>query len=557
LDLKVWFANDQGLELPEEIKLPLVEAISPYNAQIAQLKQQIGRTFPRQAMKDTSSASIMDAKTQITKLHGISILESARQPLESNLCQALTREHNGVNDNAMINVVIGAEVNLHGDAVLAAADASRAAGNAPNSVLAAGASILGPGRVDAARQAVDKLIDLFAHSGLSDSRDESFDFGKIAMDDAARACFLAARADRKAEAMIKAVEARGAKSLFLKFLRSLGGPVSRDAVLAGIATTIAWGPLTRKRISRETARNLPWYLRLYATLLGVSVDGSRHEAERFCGISNQEILTSWSVTELAYLTLMGERADPERLFAFQVLVGLLISNGPGSISAQGAKGAVSADGPQAPERVQINKAMVGFLAHTGYSHGGAGYEGITFLVEQFRDTRLADPGDPNHSLDLKGMAKRYAQAYGSEKAALKEVGGERRAIPGVNHPVFKDKPVNKDPREVFLDELFNERGEYNVFHEYYKELVRALFEEGVTRNVFCINIDAVIGALLLKMLWPRYRAGKFSEHDLEVAAFTIFLYGRMIGCAAEIDDHINRGRNMDTRTAASALKFVA
>jgi hypothetical protein len=87
--------------------------------------------------------------------------------------------------------------------------------------------------------------------------------------------------------------------------------------------------------------------------------------------------------------------------------------------------------------------------------------------------------------------------------------------------------------------------------------VRALFEEGVTRNVFCINIDAVIGALLLKMLWPRYRAGKFSEHDLEVAAFTIFLYGRMIGCAAEIDDHINRGRNMDTRTAASALKFVA
>jgi succinyl-CoA synthetase alpha subunit len=557
LDLKPWFANDQEFELPNELKLPLVEAIPPYNTQIAVLKQQIGRTFPRQAMKDTSSASIMDAKTQITKLHGMSILESARQPLESNLCQALLREHNGANDNALINVVIGAEVNLHGDVMLAAADASRAAGNAPNSVLAASASILGPGRVDAARQAVDKLIDLFAHSGLSDARDESFDCGKIAMDDAARACFLAAKADRKAEAMLKAVEARGAKSLFLKFLRSLGGPVSRDAVLAGIATTIAWGPLMRKRISRETARNLPWYLKLYTALIGVSVDGSRHEAERFCGIPNQEILTSWSVTELSYLTLIGERADPERLFAFQVLVGLLISNGPGSISAQGAKGAVSADGPQAPERVQINKAMVGFLTHTGYSHGGAGYEGITFLVEQFRDTQLADPADPNHGLDLKGMAKRYAQEYGREKAALKEVGGERRAIPGVNHPVFKDKPVNKDPREVFLDELFNQRGEYNVFHEYYKELVRGLFEEGVTRNVFCINIDAVIGALLLKMLWPRYRAGKFSEHDLEVAAFTIFLYGRMIGCAAEIDDHINRGRNMDTRTAASALKFVA
>jgi hypothetical protein len=34
-------------------------------------------------------------------------------------------------------------------------------------------------------------------------------------------------------------------------------------------------------------------------------------------------------------------------------------------------------------------------------------------------------------------------------------------------------------------------------------------------------------------------------------------YGRMIGCAAEIDDHLNRGRNMDTRTPASACRFVA
>ncbi|MBI4206894.1 MAG: CoA-binding protein [Betaproteobacteria bacterium] len=557
LDLKPWFANDQGLDLPAEIKLPVVEAIAPYNAQIAQLQQQIGRVFPRQSMKDCSGVSIMDAHTQITRQHGISILECARQPLESNLCQALMREHNGANDNAMINVVIGAEVNLHGDPMLAAADASRAAGNAPNAVLSAAASILGPGRIDAARRAADTLIDLFAHSGLLDARDESFDLRKIVVSDAARARFMADSRDPKAQAMVKAVQEREAKSLFLNFVRGLGDHVSRDAVLAAIATTIAWGPLMRKRISRETARNLPWFLRLYATLIGASVSGARHEAGRFCGIPNQEILGSWSATDLAYLTLMGERANPERLFAFQVLVGLLISNGVGSISAQGAKGAVSADGPQSPERVQINKAMVGFLTHSGYSHGGAGYEGITFLVEQFRDTGLADPANPKHGLDLAVMARRFAVEYGNEKAALREAGGERRAIPGLNHPVFRDKPVNRDPREVFLQELFRERGEYNAFHEYYHALARALFEEGVTRNVFCVNIDAVIGALLLKMLWPRYRSGAFSEHDLEVAAFTIFLYGRMMGCAAEIDDHINRGRNMDTRTAASQCKFVS
>jgi len=43
---------------------------------------------------------------------------------------------------------------------------------------------------------------------------------------------------------------------------------------------------------------------------------------------------------------------------------------------------------------------------------------------------------------------------------------------------------------------------------------------------------------------------------MESAAFTTFLFGRMIGTAAEIDDHTNRGRNMDTRTPASKCKYV-
>jgi hypothetical protein len=30
----------------------------------------------------------------------------------------------------------------------------------------------------------------------------------------------------------------------------------------------------------------------------------------------------------------------------------------------------------------------------------------------------------------------------------------------------------------------------------------------------------------------------------------------MIGAAAEIDDHLNRGRNMDTRTPEAACGFV-
>ena len=90
-----------------------------------------------------------------------------------------------------------------------------------------------------------------------------------------------------------------------------------------------------------------------------------------------------------------------------------------------------------------------------------------------------------------------------------------------------------------------ERGQYNVFHAFYRELAQALYDVGATPYVFCVNIDAVIAALLLALLWPDYTSGALTERDLETAAFTVFLYGRMIGAAAEIDDHLNRGRNME------------
>ena len=110
---------------------------------------------------------------------------------------------------------------------------------------------------------------------------------------------------------------------------------------------------------------------------------------------------------------------------------------------------------------------------------------------------------------------------------------------------------------MFIHGLFAERGEYNVFHEFYRALVQTLFDAGVSRNVYCVNFDAVIAALLLKMLWQPYRRGQYSAGALETAAFTVFLYPRVLGCAAEIDDHMNRCHNMDTRTPASKCRFVA
>jgi succinyl-CoA synthetase alpha subunit len=558
LALKPWFGANQDLDLPAALDIPVVAATPPYDEQIAALGSQVGTVFPRQTMKDCSGASQMDAKTQITSLHGVSMLDAAQNSLEANVNLVLLHEAGGENDRKLINVAIGAELNLHGSPALAAAQAARDAGNAPNSVLAAAASIIGPRHAQRARDAAKVLIDVFSRARLKSALDGSFDVNAIATDAATRERFVSGTRDPRAEAMLAGLKARDTHSVFVRYVESLDGHPSADAVLAAITTTLAWGPLMRKRISRLTAENLPWWMQLFGALIGASVSAERHESDRFCGMAVADILGKRSLTEIAYVALFGRAPETAHLFAFQTLMGLLLTNGPGAISAQGAKGAVSSDGPESPERVQLNKGLVGFLTHTGYAHGGNGYEGIAFLLEQFRDSGLKDPTDPGHGIDLNALALRYVDEYAAYKSKKKTTGSlDIQKIPGVNHPVFKDRPVNFDPREVYVRELFAKRGEYNVFHEYYRALVQSLFDAGVSRNVYCVNVDAVIAALLLKMLWEPYRRGAFSEPALETAAFTVFLYPRMLGCAAEVDDHLNRGRNMDTRTPASQVRFVA
>src|SRR3954454_17484156 len=292
-------------------------------------------------------------------------------------------------------------------------------------------------------------------------------------------------------------------------------------------------------------------------MIGASSAGEHHQHGILAGVSREDRFNSWNMADFLFLAIIGRKPEREMALPLQMLIGLLISNGPGAISAQGAKGAVSADGPQSPSRVQINKAMMGFLTHSGYSHGGNGFEGMAFLLEQFKDVDLENPTDPRHGIDLKAMATRFAETYKAEKAQAKEMGvTEPRALPGVHHPVFKGKPVNFDPRERFIAEFMEKRGQYNIFHAFYRELVQALYDVGASRYVFCVNVDAIIAALLLAVLWKDYRSGTLSEKDLETAAFNVFLYGRMIGAGAEIDDHLNRGRNMDTRTAQEKCSFV-
>jgi hypothetical protein len=135
-------------------------------------------------------------------------------------------------------------------------------------------------------------------------------------------------------------------------------------------------------------------------MVGSSIPAGQHQWGSLCGISQAERYGQWTMADLCYLAMTGRKPTTAQALPLQMLIGLLVSNGPGSISSQGAKGAVSADGPQTPQRVQINKAMVGFLTHTGYSHGGNGFEGMAFLLQQFAGVDLRDPTDPKHGLDL-------------------------------------------------------------------------------------------------------------------------------------------------------------
>ena len=560
LALKPWFGSDEGLHLPEELRVPVVEALAPYNEQVALLNTQIGGVVPRQTMKDASGASQMDPRTQVSSLHGITMLHAATLPFESSVALALVHDSGGENDRKLIAPAVAAYVNLHSKPELAAAQASREAGNAPNTVLAAAAAIIGTKRQEAARGALKFMIERFHAAGLGmefgASLSEDFDVARV--EAGGQPGLTTDAPDARAQALIGGVEARGGRSVFLRWLKSLPGHPTEAAALAAISATLAWGPLSRKRISRATAESFPWWLQLFGTLIGASADASRHSPGHFCDIQESQMLSQLSLGEVAFAALLGRTPGEDDLFAFQTLVGLLLTNGPGAISAQGAKGAVSADGPEQPDRVQLNKALIAFLTHTGYAHGGNGYEGIAYLVEQFKGSGLQDPSVASHGIDLQGLAAKAVEQYAQYKTQKKTLGSlDVAKLPGVNHPVFKDKPVNHDPREVFIGKLFEERGESNVFHQFYRALVQQLFEAGVSRTVYCVNIDAMIAALLLKMLWKPLKAGEIGERELETAAFTIFLYPRMLGCAAEIDDHLNRGRNMDTRTVASTCRFVA
>ena len=159
----------------------------PYNEQIAALNKQIGAVLPRQTHEGCLGRVADGREDPGHSLHGVSMLDAAQYPLEANVGLALLHEPGGENDCKLVSVAIGAELNLHGDPALAAAQAAREAGNAPNSVLAAAASIVGPRRAERARDGRAALIELLRRGGCRARSTRAFDVGAVAADAGTRA----------------------------------------------------------------------------------------------------------------------------------------------------------------------------------------------------------------------------------------------------------------------------------------------------------------------------------------------------------------------------------
>jgi len=556
LSLKLWI-SDSLMPLPAELDIPVVRAMPPYDQQIKEINKQVGAHFLRQNMADKSGASRMDPQTQVSELLGRSILELSRYTMEENIYFSLAKIMPEPQDIPTINLLLNLFLKMD-ERRMDLVDVARNNGCTPNAYIGSQIALIGNRSFLAKATVYTRfLIDMIREFEISDLTAE---FPK-AMDLYLISELLTTDPVRKTDVLeLLLTEIKQAtKTTFpvrvlqhiirLAEEKQLNIRDEYEFLLGGIGVALFWKPMLEKRISRKVVEDAVTYIYILSRVVAYSViDRSRnpywHELidAKISNLHN-------SFTENAFAVLFNRRPNEDELFEFKALIGLTLTNGPGTLSAKGAKESVSA-------RNHIATSILGFLTNTGLAHGGNGFEAIAFLLENFRDANL-DPGRPVAEEELARLAREAARRYREYKKSERET-AERpvRRIPCINHPIFKGNSINIDPREAFIRSELAHRGIYNVFHEFYHHLVQELFNEGVTKNVFCVNIDAVLAVIILKLVWKDLQAGRITEKMIQDLSFTQFLYGRSIGVAAEIADHRDRGLDMDCRTPQNQVGFV-
>ncbi len=568
LNLKPWL-GDSLLRLPESLDMPLVMPPPPYEDALVEINRQVGAKPLRRNMRNISGASRLDPGTMVTSLHGRSILELSERSVEENIYFSLAKALPEAGDLSTVNLLLNLFLKLEEgeiDGVLRA----RANGATPNAVIAAGLAALGDAPLlERTRLQARLIIDLIRNQGIDENTVEYPSSFAVAVaeqclrDGAPEVCCAGATPEvtaflqEEVLASKKTCTALNVCQHILKQAEATGKEV-RDLqafLLAAITVCIFWKPMLLKRITRRTVEDAAGYLFLIARQYAYSVidPGKNKVWQKLTGPALTGLTSSF--TENSFRILFNRKPDEPELMEFRYLIGLTLSNGAGTISAKGAKESVSA-------RNNLSMAYVGYLANTGLAHGGNGFEAVEFLMKYFQETSLEDPALNEDALKASGidvaeLADRAVREYAEFKATAKAGGALRvKPVPCINHPVFKGNAVNIDPREDFVRSRLKDAGVGNVFLDFYHHLVEGLFREGVTRNIFCVNIDAVLACMSLKLVWGNLRDGSMSHRQISDLVFTLFLYGRSVGVTAEIADHRDRGTDMDCRTPLKELGFV-
>ncbi len=554
LSLKPWMGKDFKYKLPITLRLPVVEAMSPYNTEIKKFNRELGNSYLRRRMRNASGASRIDAKTQIAELYGIPVVDLIEYPFESNIVFALLKEHPHKEDlpfvNACLNYLSRSEDNYYKAVQFAEQNAAT-----PNQALMAAVSMMGNNsQFMLGNQYIKGLLTIFTEMEVKD-KFTSFDLDKAS--ELAEKLFPSGKKepDNFGKMMISDLNEKINKSIIIQFvLHFIKDHKVEDCnlfLIAAILTDIAFQPLLLKKISRNTVENMISFMGTEARIT-VLAGISPLKNPLLKKIRNRKPVSVLQTpfTKVAFQSVFNRPPEGTELKEFQALLALTLTNGVGTISAKGAKESVSA-------RNNISTAFAGFMSNTGLAHGGAGFEAIDFLTDAFRNMKISSPGKVPAASRIRSISDHVALEYLEYKQKAKAEGKTSyRRIPCINHPVFKGNPVNIDPREDYIYHHFKQLKIDNIFWEFYHELVKSLYEAGVSSNVYCVNIDAVIAVISLKLMWPDYQKDRITKADMQKIGFIIFLLGRMAGVSAEIADHLDRGQDMDCRTPVSETVYV-
>lgn len=557
LSLKPWFVNDQGIELPAKLKLAAVEAMEPYNEAIKKLGNQVGAQLTREVMRNKSGASRMNPKTDVTEVHGIPVLDLVVKNFALSNFFAVTSVLPDEKLLPLANAIMNYFTAI-GTEYMDVAARGRANGTLPNGYLSAAVTVSGNKKLYTdMKEMTDKMIDLFYVDIHEDSSvNDALVSEKLSQKGIMPQGETTAKETEVAAFFGELLAKEGLETIFTKYAQKYAEANSDvnklNLLLASMILSVTWGPLVDRQMTRETALDVGTYLACNGVIVGCCAP--QYEVNDFykklSELSDLSLLKTDFATTVFKL-LFNRECDAREQFAINGLLNLLMSNGPGTISAKGGKESVSGGN-------FIPTCYTGWMCNTGRDHGGNGFEAIKFLKDAFGDfDPYLEPDAAKREAKLAELAQATAEKYLNTKATAKREGIMNYfKVPCVNHPVFKGKPVNYDPREVFMDKLFSERNEVNHFQVFYHHLVKKMYEVGATKNVFCVNIDGVIATISLDLLWKDVNSGKIDAKAMQDIAFIMFLLGRMVGCAAEIADHKARGNAMDCRTPASQVEFV-